>query len=45
MLACELIALTPNYVFKPTAQPPLSHSASPRLRGGLTRRWASQVAF
>ena len=32
------MSLGPNYVFKPTAQPPLSQPVSPRVRGGLTRR-------
>lgn len=27
-----------NYVFKPTAQAMLTQLATPRLRGGLTRR-------
>ena len=41
VLAALLFALgllAPNCVFKPTAQHPLSQSASPRVRGGLTRR-------
>ena len=34
-----------NCVFKPTAQPPLSQSASPRMRGGLTRRCTPRIQF